>query len=307
MLRSPKSERRNMSYLLSLPERILRAAAAGLGGLLYEVTQVLLPGWLRRSRLYRAIVAGTLRITIELVGGARGVLPPDGLTAQELATRKAAGTGIELAGLLFVGWSPLWLFAAAADLTGGAQTYLQALVSELRRDGLLPEDAELSSVDELLDTLEGTSGLVAESLDVPPLKVEDMRASWQHLRHQATALPDADRLADLYASLKQVSNQEGRSLRSVSSLIAAGAARAGIKIGQVHIFDYYEDAFRTIAGEGMAAYARRVTRPYLAVAKGHFDPGITTYTERLLRRLRTVKNADRNQEAAGQTRSTDER
>jgi hypothetical protein len=227
----------SLGYALSLPERSLRAVAAGLGGLLYEAAQVLLPAWLRRSRLYRAIVAGTLRIAIELVGGATGVLPADEVTAQELAKRKAAGTGIEMAGLMFVGWSPLWLFAATADLTGGTGSYLRALVSELRRDGLLPEDAEFASVKELLDTLEGTSGLVAESLDVPPLNVDDMRTSWQNLRQHAAELPDADRLARLYAEPRQVAEREGRSLRSLSSLLAAGALRAGIKTGQVHIFD----------------------------------------------------------------------
>jgi hypothetical protein len=281
-----QTARVNLEYALSLPERTLRAAAAGLGGLLYEAMQVLLPGWLRRSRLYRAIVAGTLRIVIELVGGATGILPPDEFTAQELAVRKAAGTGVELAGLMFVGWSPLWLFAATADLTGGTRTYLQALVTELRRDGLLPEGADIASVDDLLDTLEGTSGLVAESLDVPPLSVDEMRASWQDLRRQATDLPDAGRLADLYAELQQVAEQEGRSLRSISSLIAAGALRAGVRTGQVHIFDYYQDALRIIAKEGLPAYTRRVTRPYLAVAWGHFDPERTTYTERLIQRLR---------------------
>jgi hypothetical protein len=245
-----------LGYALSLPERIVRAAAAGLGGLLYEATQVLLPGWLRRSRLYQAIVAGTLRIAIELVGGARGILPLHEVTAQELAVRKAAGTGIELAGLMAIGWSPLWLFAATADLTGGTRTYLRALVSELRRDGLLHEGAAIASVEELLDSLEGTSGLVAESLDVPPLNVDDMRASWQDLRQHVTDLPDAARLAGLYAGLQQVAEQEGRSLRSVSSLIAAGALRAGVKMGQVHIFDYYQAALRAIAREGLPAYAR---------------------------------------------------
>jgi DNA-binding IscR family transcriptional regulator len=281
----------SLGYALSLPERTLRAAAAGLGGLLYEAAQVLLPGWLRRTRLYRAIVAGTLRIAIELVGGAGGVLPADEVTAQELAKRKAAGTGIEMAGLMFVGWSPLWLFAATADLTGGSRTYLRALVSELRRDGLLPEDVEFASVKELLDTLEGTSGLVAESLDAPPLNVDAMRASWQELRQHTTELPDAHRLADLYAELRQVAEREGHSLRSVSSLLAAGALRAGVKTGQVHIFDYYQGALRTIAREGLAVYARRVTRPYLVVAKGHFDPNTITYTERLLPRLRRGESA----------------
>jgi hypothetical protein len=278
--------RDNLGYALSLPERTLRATAAGFGGLLYEAAQVLLPGWLRRSRLYQAIVAGTLRIAIELVGGATGILPTDDVTAQELAKRKAAGTGLEMAGLLFVGWSPLWLFAATADLTGGTRTYLQEFISELRRDGLLPEDADVASVEELLDTLEDTSGLVAESLDQPPLNVADMRASWQDLRQEATELPDADRLERLYEGLRQAAEREGRSLRSLSSLIAAGAVRAGVRTGQVHIFDYYRDALRTIAREGLRAYARRVTRPYLAAAMRHFDPGRLTYTERLLRRLR---------------------
>jgi hypothetical protein len=285
----------NLGYALSLPERTLRAAAAGLGGLLFEVAQVLLPGWLRRSYLYRAIVAGTLRIAIELVGGATGLLPPDGVTAQELAVRKAAGTGIEMGGLLLIGWSPLWLFAATADLTGGTRTYLQALVSELRRDGLLPEDADIASVEELLDTLEDTSGLVAQSLDAPPLSIDDLRASWRALRREATDLPDAGRLASLYASLQQVAKQEGQSLGSVSSLIAAGALRAGLKTGQAHIFDYYQDALRTIAREGLAVYARRVTSPYLAVARRHFDRQRVTHTERLIQRLRRTAIAGAEQ------------
>ena len=286
MIRFFQAAGANLGYVLSLPERSLRAAAAGFGGLLQEATQVLLPGWLRRTRLYQSIVAGTLRIAIELVGGATGVLPPDDVTAQDLAVRKAAGTGIELVGLMLVGWSPLWLFAATADLTGGTRTYLQALASELRRDGLLPEDADVASVDELLDTLEGSSGLVAESLDAPPLNVDDLRTSWQNLRRHPGELPDGARITSLYADLQQVAEQQSHSLRSVSSLIAAGAVRAGVQTGQTHIFDYYQDALHIIAREGLPAYSRRVTRPYLAVASGHFDPERVTHTERLLQRLR---------------------
>jgi hypothetical protein len=246
---------------------------------------------LRRTRLYRAIVAGTLRIAVELVGGATGVLPPDEVTAGELAVRKAAGTGIELAGLMLVGWSPLWLFAATADITGGTRTYLRALAVELRRDGLLPEDADVTSVEQLLDTLEGSSGQVAESLDAPPLNVDEIRASWQKLRQSPSELPDRERIASLYDDLQQVAEQEGRSLRSVSSLVAAGAARAGVQLGQVHIFDYYQQALQTISREGLTTYARRVTRPYLAVSRGHFRPERRTYTERLLGYIQGVAAA----------------
>jgi hypothetical protein len=276
----------NNRYLVSLPERILRAVAAGVGGLIYEATEVLLPGWLRRSRLYQAIVAALLRITVELVGGVTGVLPPDDIGVEELTVRKAAGSMIELASLLAVGWSPLWLLAATADLTGGTRTYLRALVSELQRDGVLPEDTEFTSVEELLNTLEGTSGLMAETIDVPPLNVRDMRSGWQALQQNVAELPDASRLASIYAQLQQVAKQEDRSLRSVSSLIAAGAMRAGVQMGHTYIFDYYHDALHTITTEGLPAYAQRVAKPYLAVAVDHFDPKRITHTERLLQRLR---------------------
>jgi hypothetical protein len=276
----------NNRYLLSLPERAVRAVAAGVGGLIYEATEVLLPGWLRRSRLYRTIVAASLRIMVELVGGVTGVRPPDEVGVEELAVRKAAGTVIELASFVAVGWSPLWLLAATADLTGGTRTYLRVLVSELQRDGVLPEDTEFTSVEGLLNSLEETSGLMAETVDVPPLSVRDMRSSWQALQQNVAELPDASRLASIYAQLQQVAKQEGRSLRSVSSLIAAGAVRAGVRMGHTYIFDYYHDALRTITTEGLPVYARRVAKPYLAVVVGHFDPKPITHTERLLQRRR---------------------
>ncbi|TEU16243.1 MAG: hypothetical protein E3J21_11325 [Anaerolineales bacterium] len=276
----------NNRYLVSLPERIVRAVAAGVGGLIYETTEVLLPGWLRQSRLYQAIVAALLRIAVELVGGVTDVLPPDDIGVEELAVRKTAGGVIELASFMAVGWSPLWLLAAAADLTGGTRIYLRALVSELQRDGVLPKDTEFTSVEELLNTLEGTSSLMAETIDVPPLNVHDMRSSWQSLQQNVAELPDASRLASIYAQLQQVTKQEGRSLKSMSSLIAAGAVRAGVQMGHTYIFDYYRDALRTITTEGLPAYAQRVAKPYLTVAASHLDPKRTTLTERLLQRVR---------------------
>jgi len=285
----------SLGFALSLPERTIRALACLIGGLIYEATEVLLPGWLRRTRLYQAIIAGLLRIVIELVGGVSGVITPDEVTAQELALRKAAGTGIEFAGLLTIGWSPLWIFAVVADVTGGTRTYLRALVTEFKRDGVLAADARIASVEQLLDTLEGSSGLVAETLDAPPLNVDELRGSWQELRQHTSELPDGEHLAKIYAEMQQVTEQEDCTMEEVSTLIATGALRAGIQIGQLHIFDYYQDALQTINKEGLRVYARRVTRPYLAAARGHFDPRSTTHTERLLQRRRqTIEPSEKD-------------
>jgi hypothetical protein len=275
----------NFSYLVSLPERILRATAASAGGFIYEASLLVLPGWLRRTRLYTAIVAGLLRIVIELVGGARGILPPNDVSAQELATRKAAGTGIELAGLLTMGFSPLWIFAAIADLTGGTRTYLRLLVSELKDDGLLTEEENINTVEELLNSLENTTGIAATAIDIPPLNVSDMRRTWKDLRSNAASLPDAGRLAALYASLQQVAKQEKTSIYELSNSIGAAAVRAGVKTSHKHIFDFYIASLRTISAEGLLAYTQRVTLPYRMVAASHFDPMHVTYTQRLLRRF----------------------
>lgn len=147
-------------YIISFPERLIRAAAAGLGGLIYQATLFLLPGWLRGSRLYQATFARLLRITVELVGGVQGVFPLGDMPVQQLAFRKAAGNAVELLGFAAVGWSPVWLLAAAADVTGGTQFYLREIVEDLRQEGVLPPDARIDSVDELFTLLEQSLGSI---------------------------------------------------------------------------------------------------------------------------------------------------
>ena len=289
MIRMPYDQKgifRNPGYILTLPERTLRALAIFVGGLVHETAEVLLPGWLRRSRLYQATIGGLLRILIEFIGGLTGIIPPDDMGSQEFAMRKTAGTGVELAGFMAMGLSPIWLFAATADIVGGTRTYLEVLVSELQRDRLLPEDADVASVDELLDSLEDTSGQMVEMVDVPPLNVEDMRNSWIELKGNATNLPDMGRLASLYEDIQGIADREDRSLESVSAIMAAGAARAGVQVGQTYVFDYYQDALRLIHKEGLEFYAKRMSRPYMMAASAHFDPKRITHTDRLLRRRR---------------------
>jgi hypothetical protein len=203
-------------YLLSLPERALRGLAALFGGLFYELAELVLPISLRRTRLYQSVVGRSLRVAIELIGGVGGVLLPEDVEAGELALRKTLGGGIEMASILAVGLSPVWILAAAADLTGGTRAYLRALATELRHDGLLPPDADVTSVRELLDQLEGVSALLADTVDVPPLDLEAMHQTYCSLKANAASLPDARRLDAIYDLMQRVMHQEGRSLRSAS-------------------------------------------------------------------------------------------
>ena len=212
------------AYLASLPERTARAGAALTGGLVYEASEVVLPLAVRRSRLYQTIVGRLLRITIELVGGVEGVYPAQEMSVRELLARKTAGNAVELSSFLAVGWSPLWLLAGASDLVGGTKVYLRALVTELRDAGVLAAGAEVTSFEELLTVLEGTSGMLADTVDVPPLNVPSVRTSWQELQAQAASLPDAAGMESIFAELQLAARQEDRSILEISSMVALGAS-----------------------------------------------------------------------------------
>jgi hypothetical protein len=270
-------------YLASLPERTLRAGAAVAGGLLAETANLVLPKSLRSAKLYQVTFARLLRVVVELVGDVPNVFPANGMTAGELATRKVVGNAVELTGVLTLGWSPLWLLAAAADITGGTRAYLAALVAELQRSGALPAGTDIASVDALLQTLEGTSGIAADAVDLPPLNVAALRDSWTSLKANVELLPDPQALGVTFDELGAAAAAEGRSLLEVSAVIGAGALRAGWQLGNVHIFEYYREALGTIRAEGLLTFLRRISTPYLARAARHFSPAEPTYTERWLR------------------------
>ena len=106
------------AYLLSLPERVIRSAL-GLGaGLLREIGEVAVPRTVRRGQLYKSLVDTTLHYLIEEVGNAKGVYPTEAPQTQDFLARRGVGHAIELLGIAAFRISPVWVFAALADLSG---------------------------------------------------------------------------------------------------------------------------------------------------------------------------------------------
>ncbi|MCS7001313.1 MAG: hypothetical protein NZ518_00540 [Dehalococcoidia bacterium] len=270
-------------FVVSLPERALRATAAVVGGAVHETATVVLPPVVRQSKLYQTTVARLLRVVIELIGGVPGQFADEPLPVSELMARKTVGNAVEVAGLFAVGLSPLWVLAAVADVAGGTKTYLHALVDELKTVGVLSPHADIPSVDALLTTLADASGTLADTLDVPPLSADDLRATVARLQANADALPTPDDLATAFARLQQAARHEGRPLREIAGMVALGAARAGLSVGNERLVRYYQRAAQTIASEGLLAYLGRVSQPYRSRALSHFDPDRVSFTERLLR------------------------
>src|SRR5215204_2576363 len=249
-------------YVISLPERMTRAAIALVGGAVYETSNVALPRALRESKLYQVTIDRLLRILIEWVGDVRDVYQDEVTSVQELAARKFAGNVLEVASIFAVGFSPLWLLAAASDVMGGSKAYLRALVNELEAAGHLPQDTDVASYEELLSRLEIGSGVLADAIDIPPMSLREARASFDALRRQASDLPPAEELATLFREMQTTARQEERSLTVVSAALALAAVKAGVEMGNVHVFDFYRDALGAIHAEGLLRFLRRVVTPY---------------------------------------------
>jgi hypothetical protein len=274
------------SSIVTLPERLVRAAAAMLGGAVHETAQVVLPRFVRQSRLYEATAKNVLRITIELVGGVDVPERADEPSAGQIAVRKGAGNVVEFGSIAAFGFSPLWLLAAASDLARGSRVYLAALVGELKDNGVLAKDAEIASVDQLLGVLERGAGKSAALIDVPPMELRELRASIAELAAERKELPGPDELQALYEGLIRQARAENRSLLAVSSGIGLAFLSSAQHVGREHVWVPYREDWKPLRQEGFAAYARRVAQPYREAVEGHFDTAKQTHTERLLRRFR---------------------
>lgn len=278
-----------LSFLVSLPERLVRALAASLGGSVHETFELALPRVVRTSRLYEATAKNLLRVTTELVGGVEPRSPPElehEPDASRLAMRKGVGNAMELGSIAAFGFSPLWVLAAAADVTGGSRAYLDTLVRELVREGLLPRDVRIDSVDQLLAALQGVSGTSARMIDIPPLEVEALRRSLDDMRRDATSLPSQDELARVYQAIRRAAEREGMTMLDVSVGIGFAFFNSARKVGRQHLLDPYTEDLRPLWDEGFGGYAHRVSRPYAEAVARHFDPSTPSLTERGIERLR---------------------
>ncbi len=293
-------------YLLSLPERALRSLSALSAGLLRELSEVVLPRAVRRTRLYTELVENTLRFLIENVGQVEGAYPPRGKLADNFAMRRFAGNGIELIGLLTFSASPVWVLAALADLSGTGRQLIREIAQSLKDEGLLAAGADYETIDQLLDGLEGAAGRLAQTANTPPLDVASLRREWSDLRREAAKipaphLPSGDVLRRNWEDLKTTAAAQGRPVFQVSTLMALsavsripenllwlsrcakGAARRTGQIMAGVLLDHYGSTMREIRSAGYLAYWVREYRHYLKAAAAQFSPRRRTATERLLR------------------------
>src|SRR6187200_342707 len=159
------------AYLLSVPERVLRATI-GLGaGMAREVGEIALPEGVRRSQLYQNLVDTTLRFLIEQVGGLDRLDIDDESVPENFLARRTAGNVVEALGIVAFRASPVWVLAALADVCGIGRLLIPEIAESLKAQDLLEKDTEFRSVDDMLDGLERMATRMAGTINTPPLDV----------------------------------------------------------------------------------------------------------------------------------------
>ncbi len=289
------------SYLLSLPERVLRSTV-GLGaGVAREVGEVVLPEGVRSSQLYRNLVDATLRFLIEQVGDVKGVYAVDERLPDDFLARRTAGNVVEMLGIVAFRASPVWVLAALADVSGLGRHLIPEIAAALKAQGLLDADTRFSSMDQLLDGLERTSSRLASAINTPPLDVAGLRAEWNAIREDARtlapdSLPSRESLSELWTQLTGEAARQERSVFETSSMMtvsavrglpqgvrwlsasaAVGAGRTG-ELAVAALLSHYRETLADIREVGYTAYASRQFRPYIDAAIGHFSPRRRTLT-----------------------------
>ncbi len=302
-----KSGARVARYVLSLPERVVRSAAALAGGLIREIGDVSVPSAVRRTKTYQMMVDIALRFMIEQVGEVKGVYPSGRALASDFLLRRTAGHGIELAGLLAFRASPVWIMAALADVSGAGRHIVQEIADALKQEGLLVPDARFENVDQLLEGLEQTASQVADLCNAPPLDVAGLRREWSAFREAVAKipprnLPSVGFLGQHWEQLKAEAAGQNRPVFELSSMMAISAIsrvpvtllklarasnRAVWRSGQTlgaSVLLHYSQVLGDIHERGYAAYWAEEFQPYLRAAAGQFSPKHRSLTARWLKK-----------------------
>lgn len=296
--RRPRTILLDLAWVLSLPERALRAAAAGIAGLL-TLLSGLLPRFIRRSRFYRGAVERQIRFLAEAVGGvhAAGAPLPSGTGA-----RMAVGSVVDNLAIVTLHVSPVWLLLALSDVVAGAGHITRELLRELEKEKILPAGAGIASLDEALHAVSRASGTVAETINLPPLSVAALRRAAADVRANlagvdvrgAVGVEDLERLL---SELRAAADAEGRSILAVSGGVAGFAlararalvrgvtlgALAGARTGGRILFRElvlsYADDLAEVRRRGLARALREAAAPWAQAGVSNFDGRRVTWTE----------------------------
>jgi len=310
-------------YLVSLPERLLRSAAAVVGGTSLLITETLFPDVVKDSTTYRVIVGNMQRFMIDRVAQvAYFPATEEEQVIDGYIGRKMAGNVLEMAGLMTMRFSPVWVFALAGDAAAGSKVFLDHLSTNLKQHGVINPESDPEDIVGLLDAIQKASSSSASAMDTPPLSGEqlselagELTDGYGRMFSKSQAL--LARFSTLQKRMEKTARNEGLSVEEVGGVMAidvASLGRAGVgttlAVSQTgaelfgeKILASYERTLDELNSQGASAYLNRYLKPFMDAAVAHFDPDKPTWTQEMLLGRpagRTTSEPARSGEPAGE-------
>ncbi len=304
-----ESMRKQLTYVVSLPERTIRSLAALATGTTNLLTASLFPEALRGTTVYKVFIGDAQKFITEKVAEVHREAAEEPEADPKYLHRKMVGGALETAGLFAMHVSPLWIFAIAGDAAGGSRVFLNRLVDQLKRNGVIDEGMQVTKIDELLMAMQDTSRSGATAVDTPPLSraeveklADEMMTHYGNVFSKATGLlPRLDALWSQMESLASRDNVSMERLEGILSLDVFDYGRRGVgaalAVGQTgatlfgeQILDDYGRTLEKLSKTGVMNYVGDEMKPFFEAAVGHFSPERKTWTEALTDVLFGVRN-----------------
>jgi hypothetical protein len=296
-----ETARRRLMYTVSLPERTVRSLAALIGGTSALLAETLFPKSLQGTTTYKVTIGLMQQFIVERVAGMKSeVSERNGHVhlGEDYVQRKMAGTALEAAGLLTIGYSPLWVFAILGDAAGGSRVFLNRLVKYLKENDVVNEDIEAAELVDVLEAVQEALSKSASTIDTPPLSrkelselANEMNSNYGRVAKSASNL--MPRLEAIWNNMEQLALRENISIERLVGIMTVDAAtwskkgmgmalatgQASTELFNEKILDSYRETLATTSVQGVDEYLRDHMRPFMQAARAHFDPTRKTWTE----------------------------
>lgn len=298
--RRPRTPHHLLAWLLSVPERLIRWLAGLIGGFLRALTW-LLPRPIREGRFFKTAVERQIKMLTDDVGQAELYKDADQPTLDaKTAARMGVGGAVDNLLVLTLHASPVWLLLAATDVCKGAQTFVSELGQELKDAGVMKEGSRLDNVDDVLAGLSKLSERMADTVDMPPISLSDMKDTVAGLREEigdvaGSTLNVAD-VEGLIDDVRTTAAEADRSLLQTTAAVATGALETtgnvivGAAVGTTATLRFvgrnvgdvlgdYGRSVRRMRRLGFYGSLRKLLRPQTRSSTRLFAYAFLSYTE----------------------------
>jgi len=292
----------HLSYVLSLPERVVRGGSGLVGGIAREGAELLVPQSFQCSRTYSTMVRQMLDFMVHDVGGVpTGEAASSTAEVDNFVARKAVGNFLDMASMATLHISPLVILAAVSDVAYGSQNYLKELADELKQQGVIDRESHIDHVHDLLGAISHATAKTSEAFDTPPLSIEGLKQTLAETKAAIAAgakgeVPSEAEVDRMWQQMRAIADREGVDLLAVGgattiqslgkfSTVSRGAlstVRVAGRLFDRHVLDHYSQSLAEIQQKGFYPSIAESCEPYLAAVWDNFACSRGTITENLL-------------------------